>query len=173
MLLLARNGLRGTSFNDVLKATGAPRGSLYHHFPGGKDELVLAAMDMASGLALATIESARGQPADKVAEAFISFWRKVLGGSDMEAGCALLAVTLGADTAAQRERAGELFKKFRNRLREMFAEGGIPADRAEGLAAALLSVCEGAVAVARAEKSIRPFNLAASEQLRAIRGAMK
>ncbi|QGZ93706.1 putative HTH-type transcriptional regulator YxaF [Terricaulis silvestris] len=173
MGLIARKGVQGTSFSEVLEAAGAPRGSLYHHFPGGKDELVLAAMDEASRLALGAIERARGQPADKVAESFISFWRTVLTRSGLEAGCALLAVTLGADTAAQRERAGELFKRFRKVLREMLVEGGVPADRAEGLAAGLLSACEGAVAVARAEASIKPFNLVAAEQVRAIRAAMR
>ena len=43
--LLARRGLQATSFSTVLAATGAPRGSIYHHFPGGKDELVVAALD--------------------------------------------------------------------------------------------------------------------------------
>ena len=43
MYLIASKGVQATSFADVLKASGAPRGSVYHHFPGGKDELVLAA----------------------------------------------------------------------------------------------------------------------------------
>jgi len=38
----------GTSFSEVLEATGAPRGSVYHHFPGGKDQLVKAALDWAA-----------------------------------------------------------------------------------------------------------------------------
>ena len=45
MALLARRGLHATSFSEVLAATGAPRGSLYHHFPGGKDQLVAEAVD--------------------------------------------------------------------------------------------------------------------------------
>ena len=44
-LSLASKGLQRTSFTEVLEASGAPRGSLYHHFPGGKDELILAALD--------------------------------------------------------------------------------------------------------------------------------
>jgi len=46
-ILLAQKGLQGASFSEVLEASGAPRGSLYHHFPGGKDELVLAAVALA------------------------------------------------------------------------------------------------------------------------------
>ena len=173
MGLIARKGVQGTSFSEIIEAADAPRGSLYHHFPGGKDELVLAAMDEASRLALAAIATARGQPADRVAQTFIAFWRTILNGSCFEAGCALLAVSLGPDTDAQRERAGQLFKRFRKVLREMLVEGGVPPARAEGLAIALISTCEGAVAVARAEKSIKPFNLATAEQLRAVREAMK
>jgi TetR/AcrR family transcriptional repressor of lmrAB and yxaGH operons len=43
--LLASRGLEGTSFSEVLELTGAPRGSIYHHFPGGTAELVSAAVD--------------------------------------------------------------------------------------------------------------------------------
>jgi AcrR family transcriptional regulator len=173
MALIARKGVQGTSFSEVLEAADAPRGSLYHHFPGGKDELVLAAMDEASRLALAAIKTARGKRADEVAETFIAFWRAVLTHSRLEAGCALLAVTLGPDTDAQRERAGVLFKRYRKTLREMLIEGGVPAERGESLALGLISAAEGAVTVARAEKSIKPFNLVAAEQLRAIQAAMK
>ena len=37
--LLASRGVEGTSFSEVLAAADAPRGSVYHHFPGGKSEL--------------------------------------------------------------------------------------------------------------------------------------
>ena len=40
-LLLRQRGYHGTSLNDILNASGAPRGSLYFHFPGGKDQLVI------------------------------------------------------------------------------------------------------------------------------------
>ena len=58
--LLAINGVEGTSFAEVLAATGAPRGSIYHHFPGGKTELLHAALDLASERGLATMEATRG-----------------------------------------------------------------------------------------------------------------
>ncbi len=173
MQLLARKGVQATSFTDVLEASGASRGSVYHHFPGGKDELVVAAMDEASRQALEIVERARGRPADKVAEIFISFWRAVLTRSGLEAGCALLAVTLAPDNAEQRGHAGRIFKSWRRLLATMLTEGGVPRARSDGLAASLLSSCEGAVAVARAEHSLKPFELAAAEQMLAIKAAMK
>jgi TetR/AcrR family transcriptional regulator, lmrAB and yxaGH operons repressor len=172
VVLLARKGLQRASFSEVLEAAGAPRGSLYHHFPGGKSELVLAAMNEASRRALAALETLEGQPADRVAGAFCSIWASVLTRSRLEAGCAVVAVTLASDSPVLRKRAGEIFKAWRDLLSRMLAEGGIPLGRSDGLAAGLIAACEGAVAIARAENSITPFELVVAEQLKAIKGAM-
>jgi TetR/AcrR family transcriptional repressor of lmrAB and yxaGH operons len=172
VVLLARKGLQRASFSEVLEAAGAPRGSLYHHFPGGKSELVLAAMNEASRRALAALETLEGQPADKVAGAFCSIWASVLTRSRLEAGCAVVAVTLASDSPVLRKRAGEIFKAWRDLLSRMLAEGGIPLGRSDGLAAGLIAACEGAVAIARAENSITPFELVVAEQLKAIKEAM-
>jgi AcrR family transcriptional regulator len=171
VVLLARKGLQGTSFSEVLEASGAPRGSLYHHFPGGKSELVLAAMNEASRRALTALEALKGQPADKVAEAFTSIWATVLTRSHLEAGCAVVAVTLASDSTVLRERAGEIFKAWRELLSRMLTEGGVSRGRSDGLAAGLIAACEGAVAIARAENSMKPFNLVVAEQLKAIKEA--
>ena len=172
VVLLAQKGPHGASFNEVLQASGAPRGSLYHHFPGGKEELVLAAMDAASRRAEALLGPVRGQPADKAAEAFIALWRAVLTRSGFEAGCAVLAVTVTSGSPELRDRARQIFRTWRALLASILNEGGVPLERADGLAAMLISGCEGAVALSRAEGSLTPFELAAAEQLRAVRGAM-
>jgi TetR/AcrR family transcriptional regulator, lmrAB and yxaGH operons repressor len=172
VVLLARKGLQRASFSEVLEASGAPRGSLYHHFPGGKNELVLAALNEASRRALTALEALKGQPADKVAEAFTSLWASVLTHSRLEAGCAVVAVTLASDSPMLRERAGEIFKAWRDLLSRILTEGGVPRGRSDGLAAGLVAACEGAVAIARAENSMKPFHLVVAEQLRAIEDAM-
>src|SRR6202167_3250427 len=59
--LLATKGVEGTSFAEVLDATGSPRGSVYHHFPGGKPELLHAALDLASERGLAAMEATRSE----------------------------------------------------------------------------------------------------------------
>ena len=171
-ILLAQKGPQGASFNDVLEASGAPRGSLYHHFPGGKEELVLAAMDAASRRAEALLEPVRGQPADKAAEAFIGLWRTVLIRSGFEAGCAVLAVAVASGSPQLRDRAKQIFRAWRALLASILNEGGVDPERADGVATMLISACEGAVALSRAEGSLAPFELAAAEQLRAVRAAM-
>src|SRR5580704_17946293 len=92
--LLASKGVEGTSFAEVLEATESPRGSVYHHVPGGKPELLHAALDLASERGLAAMETTRSQPAEVVIGRFLALWRGLLDYSQLTAGCAVVAVTV-------------------------------------------------------------------------------
>jgi TetR/AcrR family transcriptional regulator, lmrAB and yxaGH operons repressor len=172
-VLLSRKGLQGTSFSEVLEASGAPRGSLYHHFPGGKDELVFAALGAAGDHALKILAQQRGKAATEVARAFIDMWRSVLENSHFAAGCGVVAVTIAAETPALLEKAAEVFRSNRSILTKLLTEGGVPAKRAVSLSVSLIAACEGAVVLCRAERSFEPLDLVAAEQLAAIKAAMK
>jgi len=171
-VLLAKKGLQGTSFSEVLEASGAPRGSLYHHFPGGKDELVLAAVRLAGDQALAALDRVSGQSAGDVARTFAALWRAVLSMSGFAAGCAVVAVTVATDSPALLESAAEVFRDWRSRLGALLAQGGVPEDRAPALAAGLISGFEGAVILSRAERSFEPFDLVAGELLAVVDAAV-
>jgi TetR/AcrR family transcriptional repressor of lmrAB and yxaGH operons len=84
--------------------------------------------------------------------------------TSLRAGCALMAVTVAAEAQPLRARAGETFREWRARLAEALREGGVAPERAEAVAAGLLAACEGALALARAEGSLTPFELMAAEQ---------
>ena len=172
-ILLAKKGLQGTSFSEVLEASGAPRGSLYHHFPGGKDELVLAAIGLAGTRATTLLDQMAGQRADEVAEAFLGLWRLVLEKSGFSAGCAVAAVTVAADKPELIASAAQIFRDWRSALAGALATGGIPEARSTVLATALISATEGAVILARAEQSFAPFDLVAAEELARIRAEMR
>src|ERR1700722_4984546 len=75
--LLATKGVEGTSFAEVLEATDSPRGSVYHHFPRGKPELLHAALDLASERGGAAVGASRGQPSEVVVERFLALWRRL------------------------------------------------------------------------------------------------
>src|SRR5580765_847385 len=171
-VLLAKHGLQATSFAEVLKASGAPRGSLYHHLPGGKDELVLAALGAAGDRAATVLDGLAGQPADLVAERFIGLWRAVLTRSDLTAGCSLLAVTVAADSEPLLDRAGEIFAAWTERVGELLAAGGVPAEQSTALATSLIAACEGGVVLARAARSMAPYEAVAGVQLALVRSAM-
>lgn len=172
ILLLASKGLQGASFSEILQASGAPRGSLYHHFPDGKEQLVMAALDTASTRALGFLDAIAGKPAEAVALAFLGLWRTILERSGFNAGCAVLAVTVAADSPALLAAAATAFRSWRQKLAELLAEGGIPKAQAPAIAALLISASEGAVALSRAERSFEPFDLTAA-QLCAIVTAAK
>jgi AcrR family transcriptional regulator len=170
--LLATKGLQGASFSEILQASGAPRGSLYHHFPDGKEQLVLAALDTAGARALGFLDALAGRPGETVALAFLGLWRSILERSAFSAGCAVLAVTVAADSPALLEAAAAVFRVWREKLAELLAEGGIPKAQAPAIAALLISASEGAVALSRAERSFAPFDLTAA-QLYSIVAAVK
>jgi AcrR family transcriptional regulator len=156
--LLATKGVEGTSFAEVLDATDSPRGSVYHHFPGGKPELLHAALDLASGRALGAMEATRGQPSSSVIKRFFSLWRLLLDHSHLGAGCAVMAVTVAANDDELLDHAGTIFRTWTDLLSELCTAGGIDASAARQLAVTVIAATEGAVAMCRAERSTQPFD---------------
>ena len=155
--LLATRGVEGTSFAGVLAATGSPRGSVYYHFPGGKPELLHAALDLASKRGLAAMEATRGQPAVAVVRRFLSLWRELLEKSNLRAGCAVVAVTVAAGDDGLLDHAGAVFRAWTGLLTDLCAAGGADTELARRLAVTVISATEGAVALCRAERSLEPF----------------
>lgn len=167
--LLARRGLQATSFSEVLERSGAPRGSVYHHFPGGKDELVGSALDLAGERAIDVLDRKAAAPAEEMAAWFLHIWREVLIRSNYDAGCAILAVTVAADSAELREHAADVFRRWRGRLAELLEQGGLQPRDADRFAATLIASSEGAVALSRAEQSLEPFDLVREQLLEQVK----
>lgn len=163
--VLARDGYQGTSFSAVLAASGAPRGSIYYHFPGGKDQLVDAALHRQFDRVLGVLDGLAGLPAEQVVDGFVAAWRRGLEATDLAVGCSLVAVTTSAP-APLRETAGILFRRWRDALARLFVQGGVAAQPAVAFAAEVLAATEGAVVIARAERSLEALELVA-ERLRA------
>lgn len=172
VLLLAQRGLQATSFSEVLAATGAPRGSVYHHFPEGKDQLVAAAVDLAGARANSALDAVAGRPADEVTAYFLGLWRAVLTRSKLTAGCSVAAVTVATDSADLLEHTGAVFRGWRARLAELLADGGVDSVQAPGFAALLVAASEGAVIVARGEGDLEPFELVAESLLAQARALL-
>jgi TetR/AcrR family transcriptional regulator, lmrAB and yxaGH operons repressor len=169
MALLARRGLSGASFSDVLSATGAPRGSLYHHFPNGKAELVAAAVERA-GLVLAeALAPVAGASAEAVVERFLVIWRTVLTRSDCEAGCAVMAVAAAPESADMLAQAASVFRAWSVQLTDLLSRGGVSPGEASGFAVMMIASVEGAVALSRAERSLEPFEAVARQLVRQAR----
>jgi TetR/AcrR family transcriptional regulator, lmrAB and yxaGH operons repressor len=167
--LLARGGLQATSFATVVAETNTPRGSIYHHFPGGKDELVLAAIDATQQHALGLLDRDMGRPAEEVARSFFGAWRALLTHGEFCLGCALVAITVGTDEAALHERTAAAFLAWQERLGVALHAGGLSEQDAASAAALLLAASEGAVVISRARRDIGPFDLVASQLIEHVR----
>jgi TetR/AcrR family transcriptional regulator, lmrAB and yxaGH operons repressor len=158
-VLFRERGVHGTSFTDVLEHSGAPRGSIYHHFPGGKTQLAEETTRWAGEFILAATVAALAEndPAGAIGS-FRRWWTEILRSSDYEAGCVIVAATLeGEREPTVRDAAAEAFKKWEHVLAGALRERGIPASRATSLATLLIAAIEGAVVLSRAQRSTKPL----------------
>jgi AcrR family transcriptional regulator len=164
-LLMRERGIEATSFSSVLELSRAPRGSIYHHFPGGKAQLIEEATRYAGEFTAAGLAAALAEE-DAVAAVrrFTEFWRTVLADSSFAAGCPVVAAALDAErSSTAREAAGEAFASWQAQLATAFESRGVAADRARSLSALIIAAIEGAVVLARAERSAAPLDEVAGE----------
>ena len=166
---LRRRGLAGTSFTEVLRQSGAPRGVIYHHFPGGKDELAEAAVRaFGAGVQehLRALSPVEPTPAG-VVEAFLAQVRPVVEQSAAGSGCAVAAVAIESEPGSALQRAsGEALSCWRTTLTRHLTDTGLAPEPAAHLAALLIITLQGAQVLCRAEDSIAPFDAAVA----ALRG---
>ena len=168
--LLREYGASATSIDRVLAHSGAPRGSVYHHFPGGRaqliDEAVTLAGDFVAGLIDAAMETAMetDDPVQAV-DAFVALWRGRLVESDFRAGCPVVAVAVETnDDAPQLARsAAAAFARWQEALAALFLRHGLAEERSRRLAAFVIAAVEGAVIMCRAERSTAPLEATATE----------
>jgi AcrR family transcriptional regulator len=170
VILLATQGVEGTSFKEVLGVASAPRGSVYHHFPGGKSELLHAALDRAGARALEAMETTRGQSALEVLERFVALWRGLLDYSQLGAGCAVVSVTVAGPEGDILEHVGTIFRTWTDQLAGLFVVGGMSEDAAHRMATVTIAATEGAVVLSRATRSRAPFDEVASTLKDLVRG---
>lgn len=160
LVLMGEQGVEATSFSQVVKHSGAPRGSIYHHFPGGKAQLVEEATRYAGDRIAKLLTKAAGERDDPAGaiDALSRFWSTVLQDSGFTAGCPVLAATLEGDRSpAARAAAGEVFARWEGLWAELLQRAGVPERRARSLASIAISAVEGAVILSRAERSRAPL----------------
>ncbi|WP_454199227.1 TetR/AcrR family transcriptional regulator [Nocardia sp. Marseille-Q1738] len=160
------HGASATSVDRVLAATGAPRGSVYHHFPGGRTELITEAVSTAGELMSAFIERlTRDNDPATALDRFAAMWRRTLLDSNFRAGCPIFAVAVETNDDAPEfaSLAGEIFQRWHHALTEMLQRHDVPADRAFRLATLTVAAFEGAIALCRVRRDITPLDDAVRE----------
>jgi AcrR family transcriptional regulator len=165
LYLIAERGVQGTSIADVLERSGAPRGSVYHHFPGGKDEIVGAAMEYMATDARVPLRALHGSDVAGIVTGFINLWRGVLTRSEFAAGCATAGVTVSGESETARAAARKVFEVWIADLSELIEAAGVDRSKAADFAWMLFASTEGALVFARAEHSMRALDLVEQQLL--------
>lgn len=155
--LIETGGYFGAGLNQVVAVSGAPRGSLYFHFPGGKDQLVGESIRRA-GLAIGDSLGALAESTDSVPE-FVDGALTQLGDrleqSGWRKGCPVATVALetSATNDPLQQACSEVYTSWEAELRARLADR----PNADDLAVTILALIEGALLLARAHRSREPL----------------
>ncbi|MGX1772356.1 TetR/AcrR family transcriptional regulator [Nocardia brasiliensis] len=168
--LLARHGYHGFGLKALSEAACLPYGSIYHHFPGGKEEIAVAAITGTGALAGRMIRQA---PTDVFATTatLFEFMTRKLAQSDWVDGCAIGTPALdgGSDVEAVREACGAAFDAMEQAFAGLLAELGLSAQAAGELATTVVAAYEGATVLARVRRSADPLHTVATAMERLVR----
>ena len=94
--VMRERGAAGVTIDEVLTRSGAPRGSVYYHFPDGRGQILAEALRYAGDAITADIDDAAGRGAKVLLRQFVEFWERVLAESDFHAGCPVVAAAIGS-----------------------------------------------------------------------------
>lgn len=165
--LFRQRGYAATGLNDLVEASGSPKGSMYHYFPEGKPSIAVAAVEEAGRRVVETIEAVAARTsstADLLLEhaTLLSGWMEKSGFRD---GCPITTVLLelAPDDRAVTNAGRHAFDARLRVLRASLIDEGFDAERAEALALVCTNAIQGSLVMARVECSRRPIEQTASE----------
>jgi TetR/AcrR family transcriptional repressor of lmrAB and yxaGH operons len=161
MRLFRRQGYASTGLQQILSESGAPKGSLYHYFPGGKEELAEAAVRLAATLIgeMLSEHSARHKTTGAFVKAYCTTMAKWMEESDFRSGCPIATTMLEtAPHSPALTRAGvEALAHWSGIIAPVFAAEGASKPEARTKAQNLIAAMEGALLLARVRQSSRPI----------------
>lgn len=150
-------GYAATGINQIVAASGQPKGSLYFHFPGGKQEIAAEAARQSADTVSELIEAvfaASPTPVEALTTICTAFANQ-LRATDYQQGCPLTplatSITPGSDTL--QEVCARAYDDWMVRLRAGLEGYGVPTAAAGSLASLLLSAIEGAILLSRTARN--------------------
>jgi AcrR family transcriptional regulator len=177
-LLIRERGAHATAISDVLEHSGAPRGSAYHYFPGGRTQLLCEAVDYAGDHVGTVIDEAYSGL--DLLDTLIDKYRRQLLDSDFRAGCPVVAVSVESGDEQDRERmapvierAAAVFDRWNGQVAQRLIADGIPPVQASELAVLTTSALEGAIVLARVRRDVAPLDLIQRQLRSSLLAAMK
>jgi AcrR family transcriptional regulator len=174
--LFRRQGFTGTGVKQIVAEASAPFGSIYHFFPGGKEQLGEEVIRY-SGAIYGQLIGAFYQPGcDPIAatHAFFAAAAETLRQTDYADACPIATVALEVSSTSEpmREACADVFNGWIDAAAEALSGAGVPASSTRGIAISLLSSLEGAFVLARALRDTEPLDVAGAAAVAAIEAAL-
>jgi AcrR family transcriptional regulator len=174
--LFRRQGYGATGMKQIVTAAQAPFGSVYHFFPGGKEQLGTETIRR-SGALYGQLLPAVFDPAPDVVTATRDFFAGAaehLRVTDYADACPIATVALEVSSSSEplREACAEVFEGWIALASERFVDAGIEPDAARDLAIGMIAALEGAFVLARALRSTDPLDVAGAITATAVRAAL-
>jgi AcrR family transcriptional regulator len=149
---------------EIVTEADAPRGSLQHYFPGGKEEIVSDALLWAGNVEASRVRRSLGELTSRTPSALLTSiidnWRRQLTKEHFSAGCPLVAAA--ADNAATSKQLRQVLRRafdgWLEPLSESLVDLGVPRERADNLAIVVIAALEGAIIMARIRRDLTPFD---------------
>lgn len=166
---LREDGVGGAALRTVAARAAAPRGSLQHYFPGGKDQLVSEALllsgDFAAQWVSSYVDGARRPTPSGLFTHMVAQWKREFTTRGFERGCPVNAAA--AEIAGGQSPVNEPLRtalgRWEDAIVAALARMGIPVRRGRRLATVMLSALEGAILLARVHRDVRPLSTVAAE----------
>lgn len=173
--MIGSHGVEASSFRDLLANSGAPRGSIYHYFPGGKPQLVREALAWTSKRILAYQRLCTADRPEGVVEHFVGLFRHSLVESDCRAGCPVASTALGFGSRDVRTKRSVKFalRAWIRLLESQLHATGLSVTSARGLATTTVAAVEGALVLCRAEGSVAPLDALRTPLRRIARASLR
>jgi TetR/AcrR family transcriptional regulator, lmrAB and yxaGH operons repressor len=158
--VMRERGAAGVTIDEVLARSGAPRGSVYYHFPEGRNQILTEALRYSGESMTAMIDDAAGWGARALLREFVDFWERLLIEGDFAAGCPVVAAAIGSDNGDPNlsGEAGAILGRWCTALTRAFANDGFDEADAASLAVTSIAALEGAIVLARSTHRIDPLH---------------
>jgi TetR/AcrR family transcriptional repressor of lmrAB and yxaGH operons len=168
--LIATGGVEAMSLRELAGQAQIPLGSMYHHFPGGKAQLVDEAVLLVGARITRLLDEARERGPEHALRSFADTWRTILEASDFRSGCPVVAAATANDPR-HHAVAREVFGDWHRSLIQILVDDGVDPGRAPRLARTIVATIEGAVGLARAAGSADPLDEVVEELAAVIAAA--
>jgi len=157
--LMQRQGYHGTGLNQILAEAQAPKGSMYFHFPGGKDQLAAAAIGASADYVIGVLDRHEASSTQDAVDAYIAGVAESLEAREFATGCPIATVALEVGPAGGEvgEACASAFERLIAHIAGWLERDGVPPDEAADRAFLIYAAIEGAITFAKGQRSTEPL----------------